>query len=125
MANLVFKHSSAPLKTVQEIQFGIFSPEEIKNMSVCKIEFPESMDETRTKPRESGLADPRLGSVDRQYKCLTCTESMLECPGHFGHIELAKPVWHPGFVKRCKKLLEMVCHSCSRLLADRVSISCA
>jgi len=21
---------------------------------------------------------------------------MSECPGHFGHIELARPVFHPG-----------------------------
>lgn len=21
---------------------------------------------------------------------------MSECPGHFGHIELARPIYHPG-----------------------------
>ena len=25
-----------------------------------------------------------------------CDENMSECPGHFGHIELAKPVFHIG-----------------------------
>ena len=44
MANLYFTHSSAPLKTVEEIQFGILAPEEIKNMSVCHIIYPETMD---------------------------------------------------------------------------------
>ncbi|KAL1882158.1 DNA-directed RNA polymerase II core subunit rpo21 [Diaporthe australafricana] len=119
MANLYFAHSSAPLKTIQEIQFGVMSPEEIKNMSVAHIQYPETMDETRTKPRQEGLNDPRLGSVDRQFKCKTCTESMSECPGHFGHIELATPVFHPGFLKKTKKILEIVCHSCSKVLADR------
>lgn len=119
MANLYFPHSSAPLKTIQEIQFGILAPEEIKNMSVAHIKYPETMDETRTKPREEGLNDPRLGSVDRQFKCKTCTENMSECPGHFGHIELAKPVFHPGFIKKVKKILEIVCHNCSKVLADR------
>ncbi|RYP54792.1 hypothetical protein DL768_000520 [Monosporascus sp. mg162] len=109
----------APLKTVEEIQFGLLSPEEIKNMSVCRIKYPETMDETRTKPREDGLNDPRLGSVDRQFKCGTCGESMSECPGHFGHIELAKPVYHPGFIKKVKKILEVVCHNCSKVLDDR------
>jgi len=89
-------------------------------MSVAHIVYPETMDETRTKPRDGGLNDPLLGSVDRQFKCKTCTESMSECPGHFGHIELAKPVYHPGFIKRVKKLLEIVCHNCSKVLADRV-----
>ncbi|KAK4032633.1 DNA-directed RNA polymerase [Parachaetomium inaequale] len=119
MANLIFAHSSAPIRTIREIQFGLLSPEEIKGMSVCHILYPETMDETRTKPRDGGLNDPLLGSVDRQFKCKTCTENMTECPGHFGHIELARPVFHPGFIRRTKKLLEMVCHNCSKVLADR------
>lgn len=88
-------------------------------MSVAHILYPETMDETRTKPRQNGLNDPRLGSVDRQFKCATCLENMSECPGHFGHIELAKPVFHPGFIKKVKKILEIVCHNCSKVLDDR------
>jgi DNA-directed RNA polymerase II subunit RPB1 len=121
MANLIFPHSSAPIRTIKEIQFGLLSPEEIKRMSVCHILYPETMDETRTKPRDGGLNDPLLGSVDRQFKCKTCGEGMTECPGHFGHIELARPVFHPGFIRRTKKLLEVVCHNCGKVLADRVS----
>ncbi|KAH7368496.1 DNA-directed RNA polymerase II subunit RPB1 [Plectosphaerella cucumerina] len=119
MANLYFTHSSAPLKTIEEIQFGMLSPDEIKAMSVCHILYPETMDETRTKPRDGGLNDPFLGSIDRQFKCKTCGQSMGECPGHFGHIELAKPVYHPGFIKKVKKVLEIVCLNCSKVLADR------
>ncbi|KAI5467275.1 hypothetical protein BGZ63DRAFT_418992 [Mariannaea sp. PMI_226] len=119
MANLYFTHSSAPLKTVEEIQFGLMSPEEIKNMSVCHILYPETMEENKTKPRDGGLNDPLLGSIDRQFRCKTCTQAMGECPGHFGHIELAKPVYHPGFIKKVKKILEIVCHNCSKVLADK------
>ena len=96
MSNYTFPYSSAPLKTVQEIQFGLFSPEEIKGFSVCHIEYPETMDEQRQRPREKGLNDPKLGSIDRAYRCATCEEGMHECPGHFGHIELAVPVFHIG-----------------------------
>jgi DNA-directed RNA polymerase II subunit RPB1 len=96
MANFTFPYSSAPLKTVQEIQFGLFPPEEIKNMSVCHIEYPETMDEQRQRPRERGLNDPKLGSIDRAYRCATCEEGVSECVGHFGHIELAVPVFHIG-----------------------------
>lgn len=123
MANLVWKDkSTAPLRTIQEIQFGLFSPEEIKNMSVAHILYPETMDENKLKPRDGGLNDPRLGSIDSQFKCATCEQSMTDCPGHFGHIELAKPVYHPGFIKnKTKKLLEIVCHTCSKVKLDRVS----
>lgn len=96
MSNFNWKESSAPEKKVREIQFGIFSPEELKNMSVCHVEYPETMDEQRQRPREKGLNDPKLGTIDRSYKCATCEESMTDCPGHFGHIELAMPVFHIG-----------------------------
>lgn len=123
MANLShFAFSSAPLKIVEEIQFGMLSPEEIKSMSVAHILYPETMEENKTKPRDGGLNDPLLGSIDRQFKCKTCTEPMHECPGHFGHIELAKPVYHPGFIKKVKKVLEIVCHNCSKVLADEVGL---
>ncbi|KAF2483600.1 hypothetical protein BDY17DRAFT_150835 [Neohortaea acidophila] len=118
MSNFTFAYSQAPLKTVQEIQFGLFSPEEIKNMSVVHIEYPETMDEQRQRPREKGLNDPKMGTIDRGYKCATCEESMQECPGHFGHIELAVPVFHIGFISKIKKVLEAVCHNCGKLLDD-------
>ena len=138
MANLNFQYSSAPLRSIQEIQFGLLSPEEIKNMSVAPIEYPETMDEQNLRPRQMGLADPRLGSIDRAVKCGTCDENMSECPGHFGHIELAVPVYHvgmrqqahsalgdtdgrPGFMTKIKKLLETVCHNCGKILVDEVS----
>lgn len=54
------------------------------------------MDEATHKPKLGGLMDPRLGTIDRNFKCQTCGEGMSECPGHFGHIELARPVFHPG-----------------------------
>ncbi|MCJ1479194.1 DNA-directed RNA polymerase II subunit rpb1 [Lambiella insularis] len=118
MANLNFQYSNAPLRSIQEIQFGLLSPEEIKNMSVAHIEYPETMDEQKQRPRELGLADPKLGSIDRSYKCATCDENMSECPGHFGHIELATPVFHVGFMTKIKKLLETVCHNCGKILVD-------
>lgn len=35
-------------------------------------------------------------AIDRNTSCETCGEGMSECPGHFGHIELARPIYHPG-----------------------------
>ncbi|RMJ25893.1 hypothetical protein PHISP_03227 [Aspergillus sp. HF37] len=43
MANVFFPYSKAPLRTIKEIQFGLFSPEEIKRMSVAHVEYPETM----------------------------------------------------------------------------------
>ncbi|KAJ1558877.1 DNA-directed RNA polymerase II subunit rpb1 [Nowakowskiella sp. JEL0078] len=59
-----------------------------------------------------------MGTIDRNKKCLTCSEDMTNCPGHFGHIELAMPVFHPGYIKLVKKILECICYNCSRLKVD-------
>ncbi|KAG0138137.1 RNA polymerase II largest subunit [Tuber indicum] len=118
---LIFEHSSAPLRTIKEIQFGLLSPEEIKGMSVCHIEYPETMDEAKLRPREKGLNDPHLGSIDRSFKCATCDEGMSVCPGHFGHIELAKPVYHVGFINKVKKVLETVCFNCAKIKLDETN----
>ncbi|RDW90073.1 DNA-directed RNA polymerase II core subunit RPO21 [Aspergillus mulundensis] len=118
MSNVYFPYSKAPLRTIAEIQFGLFSPEEIKRMSVVHVEYPETMDDQRQRPRTKGLNDPRLGTIDRQWNCETCEEGQKECPGHFGHIELATPVFHIGFLTRIKKLLETVCHNCGKIKAN-------
>ncbi|KAL7317088.1 DNA-directed RNA polymerase II core subunit rpo21 [Mucor circinelloides] len=118
MSGHPFAFSSAPLRRVDAVQFGILSPDEIKAMSVAKIEYPELYDEGTQKPRNGGLLDPRMGTIDRNYKCQTCGEGMAECPGHFGHIELAKPVYHIGFLTKVKKILECVCFHCSKLKVD-------
>ena len=96
MANLNFAYSSAKLRTIAEIQFGLLSPEEIKNISVAKIEYAETMDDAKMRPREGGLNDPKLGTIDRSFRCETCDDDQNSCPGHFGHIELAAPVFHVG-----------------------------
>lgn len=72
-------------------------------------------------PVEGGLLDPRLGTVDLHYRCSTCLGTRETCPGHFGRIELAKPVFHVGFMPFVLKVLKCVCFHCSALLADTVS----
>ncbi|KKZ67199.1 DNA-directed RNA polymerase II subunit RPB1 [[Emmonsia] crescens] len=118
MASFKFPYSKAQLRTVKEIQFGLLSPEEIKRMSVVHVEYPETMDEQRQRPREKGLNDPRLGTIDRNWRCATCEEGINDCPGHFGHIELSTPVFHIGFLTKIKKLLETVCHNCGKIKAN-------
>ena len=68
-----------------------------RQMSVAQIEYAETME--NGKPKAGGLSDPRMGTVDRKIKCQTCMTGMAECPGHFGHLELAKPMFHIGFMK--------------------------
>eukprot|EP01114_Cavostelium_apophysatum_P013538 TRINITY_DN32_c0_g1_i1.p1 TRINITY_DN32_c0_g1~~TRINITY_DN32_c0_g1_i1.p1 ORF type:complete len:1763 (-),score=484.60 TRINITY_DN32_c0_g1_i1:80-5368(-) len=113
-----FPYSSAELKKIKQVQFGILGPEEIKQMAVCQVEYAETYEIGTAKPKVGGLLDPRMGSVDRHLKCETCNGSMSDCPGHFGYIELAKPVFHIGFITTVLKILRCVCFHCSKLLTD-------
>ncbi|KAF2743054.1 beta and beta-prime subunits of DNA dependent RNA-polymerase [Sporormia fimetaria CBS 119925] len=110
--------SKCPLRSIKEIQFGLLSPDEIRAMSVVQILYPETMDPEKRFPLKNGLNDPALGTIDRGNTCGTCHEDQQTCPGHFGHIELAVPVFHVGFITKIKKILETVCFSCGLILAD-------
>ncbi|CAL9190410.1 unnamed protein product [Musa hybrid cultivar] len=111
-----FPFSPAEVAKVRTVQFGILSPDEIRQMSVVQIEHGETME--RGKPKPAGLSDPRLGTIDRKMKCETCMANMAECPGHFGHLELAKPMFHIGFLKTVLAIMRCVCFNCSKILAD-------
>ncbi|XLS72006.1 hypothetical protein HN51_028871 [Arachis hypogaea] len=110
-----FPYSPAETANVRTVQFGILSPDEIRRNSVVEIEHGKSSE--KGKPKVGGLSDPRLGTVDRKIRCATCTADMAECPGHFGHLELAKPMFHVGFLKTVLTVMRCVCFNCSKILA--------
>lgn len=51
-----------------------------------------------------GANDPRLGNLHDKSD-----------PGYFGHLELAKPVYHQGFLTVSLKVLRCVCFHCGRM----------
>jgi len=90
-----FSESTAPSRRIKAVQFGILEPKVVKELSVVHVVHPESYDEN-DQPVENGLADPKLGTIDQNFKCATCEEDSAGCQGHWGHIELARPVFHHG-----------------------------
>ncbi len=100
-------------KDITAIKFGLLSPDEIRQMSVAKIITPDTYDEDGV-PIENGLMDPRLGTIDPARRCKTCGGSVSECPGHFGHIELARPMIAIGFTKEIHTALKVTCHACGK-----------
>lgn len=102
-------------KRIGSIKFSCVSPEEIRKMSATKVITADTYDDEGY-PIEMGLMDPRMGVIEPGLRCKTCGCKVDECPGHFGHIDLALPVIHVGFVKDIKMLLESTCRSCGRLM---------
>ncbi|KAL3525220.1 hypothetical protein ACH5RR_013592 [Cinchona calisaya] len=114
--DILFPYSPAEVAKVRVVQFGILSPDEIRQMSVVNVEHAEATE--KGKPKIGGLNDPRLGTIDRSMRCETCMTNVAECPGHFGHLELAKPMFHIGFIKTVLNIMRCVCFNCSKILAD-------
>ncbi|MGB9703195.1 MAG: DNA-directed RNA polymerase subunit A' [Candidatus Micrarchaeales archaeon] len=106
---------------IKSIKFGIFSNEMVHKLSVAKITIPDTYDEEGF-PIDGGLLDQRLGVIDPSLRCKTCGARMRACPGHFGHIDLARPVIHPGFAKVIYLLLQATCPKCHKLLLNKEEI---
>ena len=103
------------IKKIAQINFGLLSPENIRKMSVTKIVTPDTYDEDGY-PIEAGLMDPRLGVIDPGLRCRSCGSKGGDCQGHFGHINLARPVIHVGFADTIHKILRSTCSSCGKVL---------
>ena len=73
-------------------------------------------------PVVKGLFDPRMGVTDMGKICKTCGQKNMQCPGHFGHVELARPVYHYHFINTLVKILKCVCFSCGKLLINKNDI---
>jgi DNA-directed RNA polymerase II subunit RPB1 len=104
------------IDTIKGIRFSILSPEEVLQNSVAEIYKTDTY--VGTEPVINGLFDPRMGILDHNKVCQTCEQKMVFCPGHFGHINLAKPVFYIQFFDYVKKLLKCVCFRCSKLLIN-------
>ena len=81
---------------VDSIQFGLFDPDLIRKGSVCNVLTADIYD--GTEPKVGGLFDPRMGVTDYSRLCATCNNTIEMCPGHFGHIDLAVPIYHIHFL---------------------------
>jgi DNA-directed RNA polymerase II subunit RPB1 len=110
------------ITNLDRIEFTLFGNEEIKRSSaVFNDTFGINIAETYdlNEPKRGGLVDPRLGTTDSQMLCATCSLEYKYCPGHFGHTELAEPVFHIGFINIVKNILGCVCIRCSKLLLNK------
>ncbi len=102
-------------KRIKGIKFTFMSPHEIRKVSSTKIITADTYDDDGF-PIDMGLMDLHLGVIEPGLRCKTCGRKVDECPGHFGHIDLAMPVIHVGYTKMVKNLLKSTCRVCGRIL---------
>ncbi len=109
-------------KRISEVSFGLMSDKFIKKTAVAKIVTPELYDKDGY-PVDGGLMDTRLGVIDPGLRCKTCNGKLKECTGHFGYIELARPVIHIHYAKILLRFLRSTCRECGRILIDEETIA--
>ncbi len=102
-------------KRINKIAYGIYSPKEIVKQSVVKVITPEIYDKYGF-PVEGGLMDMRMGVIEPGLACKTCGQSYKNCEGHFGHLELARPILNILFIDEISTILKCTCQECFRVL---------
>ena len=60
-----------------------------------------------------------MGTTEMGKVCGTCGQNNMNCPGHFGHIELARPVFYVQHMKEIMKIAKLTCFKCSKLLVNK------
>lgn len=102
---------------VNNLQFNVFSADEIRKFSVCKITNTVPFDSIGN-PVTGGLYDVAMGPSTRREICSTCFNDQRDCIGHFGHIELIMPCYNPFFMKTITSIMRGVCLNCKKFQAS-------
>jgi DNA-directed RNA polymerase I subunit RPA1 len=97
---------------------SFYTDAEVKDRSVVEITSPQAFDPNHT-ALAGGLYDPRMGPAGKQEStpCSTCALKFKECPGHFGHIPLTIPVYHPLLFMELLQVLRCKCLNCHKFKA--------
>lgn len=111
MSDARLRPDEAASETVESIGFSFYSAEEIRKISFKAITKAELLD-TKESPVLDGLYDPALGPIKELDTCKSCGQQALHCPGHYGHIELARPIYNPLLFGNLKHLLQIACFYC-------------
>ena len=115
----IYSYDTDLIQKISSIEFNIWGNDEIARGSALGkdtpgIDIPDLYD--NQEPKRGGLIDSRMGTTDDAIDCASCGLNNIYCVGHFGHIALAEPVFHMGFLSYIKKILSCVCLRCSKLL---------
>lgn len=104
---------------IVSLQFGIPSAEEIVQQSVVELASSAQFSRMTAPLALNGLFDAKMGVVKHGAYCPTDGNTYLQCPGYFGHLWLARPVYFTQYTKYIVKVLGLVCWNCSCSLVDQ------
>jgi DNA-directed RNA polymerase subunit A' len=103
---------------ISSLEFGVLSPDLIRSIATVRIVTSDLYDADGY-PVDGGVMDPRLGVIDPGLRCRTCAGNIGECPGHFGYLELARPIINTIYIKFIYLLLKYSCKKCGRVMTKK------
>lgn len=110
-----------PAVDVTAIRFSLVSSDDMRLMSVVKVENPA----TNPNVREPGTPhDGMLGVTSKNERCARCANFLGQCYGHYGYIELgtylAPPEKYLETILRA--LIESICGGCGHPILSDVAL---
>lgn len=103
---------------IDHINFGIYSSDEIKKMSVVRVH-------NHKLSGPNSIYDENMGPIDNNKICIQCGQNNTKCPGHFGYIDLNYNIIHPLYHRIVLLFLKCYCIKCSacKLTPDQLRLN--
>ncbi|TKY57741.1 DNA-directed RNA polymerase III subunit RPC1 [Spatholobus suberectus] len=111
-----FLEDAGPRK-IKNIKFSALSESEVSKIGEVQVYKGSYYDHLR-KPVQGGLLDLRMGPANKSLVCATCHGNFHDCPGHYGYLNLALPVFNVGYLSTIVEILKCICKGCARILLD-------
>ncbi|KMZ60143.1 DNA-directed RNA polymerase [Zostera marina] len=103
-------------RKIKSVKFSTFSGTEIRDVAEVEVWKSKFYDQNRDKVK-NGLLDTHMGPSQKHHgACATCYGNHDECPGHFGYLNLAFPVYNVCYLNTVLTILKCICKSCARVL---------
>lgn len=109
------------VRPIKSIRFYSMTKSDIIDGAAIEVTHHETY--SNGQPVPHGLFDPHMGVIEPGVKCKTCKQGYVDCPGHFGYLKLASPIYNIIFMKTLIKFLKCICPNCSKLLVDPSEIT--
>ncbi|KAL7678000.1 hypothetical protein ACOME3_004227 [Neoechinorhynchus agilis] len=105
---------SIPSICISSLTLRNFTSEEAAEIGSCSLTVYGSKDDLKNKLPGS-VYDLHMGPYDYSNVCLSCRRDYNSCPGHYGVIRLALPIYNPMYFDKLIFLLKATCFSCMRI----------
>jgi DNA-directed RNA polymerase II subunit RPB1 len=108
--------TQAPYAEVERLRFSITGDNSNEADAVVEVTNYDLF--ANEQPVTGGCFDPRMGTTDHHYSCVTCGHGRREDPGHYGLLRLRMSVTSPLFVSEVRRWLRVLCLNCGTPVVD-------